>query len=337
MRFPFACILALLIALSLNSCSDDSRFVVRGTTPGTENMNLRFGYNSPEGYRSGVVAVREGKFEFAGVSSRPTLVEMFEHDYTPLGRLCLANGDNVECVLSRGVPEAIKVAGSPLNERWAEYLNANAGVLRSDEGNAAVAAYVAAHPDDILSTLLLVTQYDVRRNPLQADSLLALVAPAARPEFIAGDFAYLLGRVAGENTHSPVDSINFVAPDNRVEALAPAGRKATVYFFSDDEAMREDSVVAALVRFAAAKGVAVADIYLSPDTMAWKRMIRSERVKGVDDSSLRRGWLPGSLGAPQLQRLGVVDLPFAVVCDSSGTQICRTRYTGVVSEVLESM
>ncbi len=86
--------------------------------------------------------------------------------------------------------------------------------------------------------------------------------------------------------------------------------------------MREDSVVAALVRFAAAKGVAVADIYLSPDTMAWKRMIRSERVKGVDDSSLR---------------FGVVDLPFAVVCDSSGAQICRTRYTGVVSEVLESM
>lgn len=337
MKLCVACIIALVFALSLNSCSDDSRFVVRGTTPGTENMNLRFGYNSPEGYRSGVVAVREGKFEFAGVSSRPTLVEMFEHDYTPLGRLYLVNGDNVECVLSRGVPEAIKIAGSPVNERWAAFLNGKADVLRSPDGNAAVAAYVCDHPDDIISTILLVTQYDVRLNPLQADSLLALIAPAARPEFLAGDFAYLLGRVAGESTHAPVDSIAYVGDDKRVASLATAGRKATVYLFTDDEAQRPDSVLEAIIRIASKKGVAVADIYLSPDTMAWRRMIRSERVKGVDDSSWRRGWLPGSLGAPQLQRLGVVGLPFALVCDSTGAQICRTPYAGVVEQTLENL
>lgn len=322
MRLTAAITVLSVLLLLVCSCADSTRFVVNGTTPGTDNMNLRFGYDSPSGYRSGVVAVRDGKFEFSGESQVPTLVEMYEHDYTPLGQLYLVNGDKVECVVTRGKPEAIKISGTPVNERWAKFLNSNTGVLRTPDCDSVIAAYVTAHPDDILSTLLLMTQYDARRNPAGADSLLSKIHPSARPEFLAGSFSYLLSRAYHEGTLAPVDSITYISTSNTVDALSPEGRKATVYLFTADETQRTDSIVKALVRLSKLRGVAVADIFLSPDTLTWRRMIRNERLSGVD-GTWRRGWLPGNIGAPQLQALGVTSLPFALVCDSTGAQRFR--------------
>lgn len=329
-------LIAVLTGLLSASCADDSRFVVRGSVEGAPNMNLRFAYNSPAGFRSGVVAVRDGKFEFAGVSPQQTLVEMYEHDFTPLGRLCLVNGDVVECTLTRGRHSAIKVSGSEINGRWATFLNANSEAFEGDRKGAdsLLAEYVGAHPDDLLSSLLMITEYDVRSNPQAADSLFALIEPAARPDFIAGGFAYLLGRVAPDGSQAPLDSISFISDKNRVESFAPKEHRATVLLFTDDaERQRGDSLVKALVRLSGKKDVAVADIYLSPDTMAWRRMIREEKVAGVE-AAWQRAWLPGSLGAPQLRNLGIGSLPFAIVCDSAGNQLYRGSHISEVEQAV---
>ncbi|MDE6279507.1 MAG: DUF4369 domain-containing protein, partial [Paramuribaculum sp.] len=152
----------ILTVLSLASCADDSRFVVRGTTPGTDNMNLRYAYESPEGFRQGIVAVRDGKFEFAGSVSQPVLVEMYTHDFKPLGSLWLGGGETVECTLTPGHPERMKARGTQINECWTAFLAQNESTLTEspEAANKAISAFVEANPDDLLSTLLLVTLYD---------------------------------------------------------------------------------------------------------------------------------------------------------------------------------
>lgn len=322
----------ILSVLSLASCADDSRFVVRGTTVGADNMNLRFGYNTPEGYRSGIVAVRDGKFEFAGISSQPTLVEMFEHDYKPLGWLWLKGGETVECTLSPSRPEAMSSRGTETNERLSAFLSANSEALRKGpaEANKAVAAYVGEHPSDVLSGILMVALYNSAHDPAGADSLLNLLEPSARPESLAGSYAFLLSTAMPEDGAGALDSLTFISTHNRVEAIRPSASRATLLVFSDAEAQRNDSILASMGRVAGMKGALVADVYLCADTLSWRRMIRGEKLRKVDNEAWQRAWLPGNLGAPQLRALGVPGLPYALVCDSAG----RTLFRG--ADILEA-
>lgn len=335
LRIPAIVLLCVLVLLSSASCADDSRFVVSGELVGNANMNLRYSYDTPAGFRSAVVAVRDGKFQFSGSSAQPTLLEMFEHDYTPLGRLYIANGEEVHVTLTRGRPEDIKVSGSETNGRWTDFLNKNSEALRDSARVARVIAdYIGAHPDDIVGTLLLVSHYPVKSNPLQADSLLTSIEPQARPEFIAGGLAYLIRRVAHEGAERKLDSLCYISEKNRVASLSPRGRKATLFFFSEKEAQRPDTLLKTLLKLSARQSVAVADIYLSADTMAWRRMLRSERLKFENDGAVRRGWLPGNLGAPQLQNLGIPGLPYVLVCDSTGAAIYRG---GEIAEAVNTL
>lgn len=324
MRLRFLPLLAALCVLaSLASCGDDSRFVVRGTAgDASQNFNLRYVYNSPSGFRSGIVAVREGKFEFSGVSERPTLVEMFEHDFTPLGRLYLSNGEEVECTVTRGNPRAMRASGSEINEKWTAWLGANSDALAAGEGNAAVARYITANPGDVLSTLLLLTEYDVRSNPLQADSLLARIDAAARPEFLAAGFSYLLGRVSSEAAYAPFDSLVYYSTQLEAASIARSSSGPTVLVFTDRDIQRDDTLMKAMHRLYERKSVSVADISLASDTTAWLRTLREEKLNGRD-ARWKQGWLPGNIGAPQLQRLGVPDMPYILVCDTAGNSLYR--------------
>ncbi|MDE6276612.1 MAG: hypothetical protein K2M06_00710 [Muribaculaceae bacterium] len=315
----------ILSVLSLASCADDSRFIVKGTTAGADNMNLRFGYNTPEGYRSGIVAVRDGKFEFSGISSQPTLVEMFEHDFKPLGFLWLAGGDKIECVLTPSHPEAMKARGTDINERLSAFLSSNTAALKHSpaDANRAIEAYVGSHPDDLLSTLLMVGLYNSTADPAKADSLMATIRPAARPELLAGSSAFLVSLAVPKDSFRPLDSLMVISTHNSIEAIVSSAKKATLLVFSDLEAQRTDSILASMTRVAAMKGARVADVYLSSDTLSWRRMIRGEKLRKIDDSGWERAWLPGNLGAPQLRALGIPSLPYALVCDSAGRTIFR--------------
>lgn len=310
-----------LCGLLFAGCADDSRFIVRGQIEGNPTMNLRYTYNSPGGYRSGITGVRDGKFEISGVSARATVLEMFENDYSPLGAVCVRNGQEIDCRIVRGNPLSISANGSDANSRLSKFLSENSDKLRDGESAVkAIGEYVGKNPDDIVSTLLLVTAFDARHFPKEADSLLNLISPEARPPLIAGSFSYLVGRALSESQTHILDSLSFVVRPDSVAVLRPSDNRASLLFFSDAERQRTDTVTDVLSRMADRKGIEVADIYLSIDTMTWARMIRGEERKEIK-ANWTRGWLPGNVGAPALQAMGIVRLPYVVACDSAGTPL----------------
>ncbi len=324
--------------LSLASCADDSRFVVAGTTPGTDNMNLRYAYEGPGGFRQGIVAVRDGKFEFSGAVSQPVLVEMFTHDFKPLGYVWVGGGESVECTLVTGHPERMKARGTQINERWTAFLTQNEAALTESAAaaNKAVAAFVEANPGDLLSALLLVTFYDASLDPEGAAGLMAKLHPSARPERVAGAMDFLLGMAVAADPDAPLDSLAYISTANSVRTLVPGEHRATLLLFTDAEVQRSDTLLEGLRSAAAGKGVAIADVYLSADTLAWRRMLRTERQRGYDSDLWTRGWLPGGLAAPQLRALGLPRLPYALVCDSTGIPVFRSSEPAKALDALKN-
>ena len=82
------------------ACSSNDQFRVNGTVEGNPTMNMRAVYYADGVYKTVITAVREGKFEFTGNASQPTVLEIMDYEYRPLARLYVKNGD--EYVLFTG-------------------------------------------------------------------------------------------------------------------------------------------------------------------------------------------------------------------------------------------
>lgn len=314
---------ALAAAVFVCSCADDSHFRVEGTSTGDKNMNLRFAFNSPEGYKSGVVAVRDGSFEFTGVSSRPTVVEFYTHDLSLLGRFYATNGEDYRLTITPGTPRALKAGGNDVSERWTRFLNDYA-TARGAVLDSAISVYVGANPDDIVSGLLLNYDYNSSAHPLEADSLLNLLSAQARPDFIMGGYSFVTAQGGDPRALEPIDSIRFLTFADTMSTYR-FRRPVTALIFSTGPQERTDSLLDAIENMHS-RGVKVLDISLAPDTLAWRRDFRRED-KRTDRPDLRKsrtpGWMAGARAHPLVAMLRIPRERFIIITDSTGRQIYR--------------
>ena len=163
MRQLFWIILSLCL---LAACSDTEQFRVNGTIAGKPNLNLRVTYWADGAFHQQITAARNGEFEFFASASQPAMVEIFDYEYRPLARLYAANGETFSVEVDRDKPFSAVVEGNDVSERWSAFTRDHADILAAggDGADSVVAQYVAAHPDDVVSTLLLVTLYDASRR-----------------------------------------------------------------------------------------------------------------------------------------------------------------------------
>ena len=237
---------ALICASALWACGDNETFTIEGTVDGNATLNLRFIYQNNGTLVRGLTAARDGKFEYKGVATVPTTVDILDNDYRLLGRVYTVNGEHITCELTRNAPNAIKVSGSEISERWASFLNDNADALAGKDANETIERYVASHPSDIVSTLLMVTAYDASSDAIRADSVMSLIDTDQRPGAIVGSFNALLQRlVAVNDTVAPISALNM--RDSIVE-FNPSARRWSLIVLSDDNSGRSDSIVDALRR-----------------------------------------------------------------------------------------
>ncbi len=324
----------IVCAIMFWSCGDSETFTIEGTVDGNATINLRFVYYTNGTLTKGVTAARDGKFEYKGVAPIPTIVEILDNDYRLIGELYVANGDRIECKLTRNAPNSIEVSGSDISERWARFLKANDEKLSSPSANAVIEDYVARNPSDIVSTLLMLTSYDASANALRADSVMSTINPDVRPGHLVDGFNTMLQRlVASTATEavSPIPGINM--RDSLVE-INPADRPLTLIVISDNKGPgRSDSIVPALKRLgrkALRPSLQIADISVDRDTTAWHNSVRT------DSASWKRIWVAGSLASPGIERLGVPQLPYFIVSDSTGSQLLRTPSVGRAEAFVDS-
>ncbi|MDE6612765.1 MAG: hypothetical protein K2K22_09430 [Muribaculaceae bacterium] len=329
-------IAVLLAALLAGACSDTEQFRVNGTIKGKPTQNLRAGYYADGVYRTVITAVREGEFEFFASSTQPTLLELTDYEYRPIGRLYVVNGETYTIEIDPADPYAVKSGGSEVNERWSAFLRDNADALRSD-ANAAVARYVEANPADIVSTLLMLTAYNSSDSPEKADSLMALIAPEARPSSLTDGYTYLLQRLVSETALGHVGKVRYIDMRDSLATFDTAVRPASLIAVTA-HSERGDSVITALrglYRRHGSSKFGILDFSVDADTVVWHRAVRS------DSTAWKHGWTPGGLAGIGVDSLGVPSVPFFVVCDTTGTQLYRgasvTRAAATVDSILKTL
>lgn len=320
-------------ALLLAGCSDTEQFRVNGTIEGKPTMNLRVGYYGDGAYRTIVTAPREGEFEFFGSSEMPAMVDIMDYDYRPLVRLYARNGETYEISMKRDDPYSATVTGNATSEEWSRFLRENADSLRAGyrTANPLIARYIAAHPDNVCSTLLLLTAYDSSHNPAEADSLLGLISPQARPSSLADGYAASLQRLMAAIDSAEVLDIPYYLRRGKYGHLKPSESDYTFLALSD-RASRPEALPDALRKLAKQqRRVAIADLSLDTDTMDWRNSVRP------DSATWLQGWAAGSISSIGIDRLAVPSLPYYIVCDSTGRQLYRGALLNRALSVADSV
>lgn len=311
----------MICLAAMVGCADNSKFTVTGHVAGDPSMNLYIRYYSNNKINTGVTAVNEGKFEFAGNAPEATLVEVMDNERRVIGRLYIANGDNATMEINRANPLLSRSASKkePVNERWSDVVNSNADALsHSGQANRFIEQYAAQHPDDMVSALMFVSLYDYCADPVHAYNV-ALGMPAdIRPGHLFDSFFTQMSLMGDSSVFAPIDSLRYRPYDSREPVNFVAADGPALIAITNDRSSRADSVVPRLRKLAKNKKLRILDLALVQDTGTWKRITRRDSATWI------QGWAPGGIYARGIDRLGVPSLPYYIVTDARGHQ----RYRG---------
>lgn len=335
---PLLVALLALLGTALASCSDNDKFTVKGTVEGGSTMNLRFLFVGDDVTNNVLTAARDGKFEFSGEAPADgTMVRILDNDYRPLATMFVRNGDEMKVKIDPRNPYGFKVEGNDESERLSQWVAGNAKTLSSRDSraiNAAVAKYVGAHKDDVVSAMLLATEYDAAADPAGAARLAESIAPAARLETVTGQWTAVNQGRGASAADVKVLPIKYFDRNDTLSTFRPADARVNVLVFSNYDSQRADSLLPALKKLKgrlANRRLALLDMSLDLDTMTWRRFMRSDSVDWPT------AWVAGGIAAPAVERLAVERLPFFIVADSAGRQVYRgpslTRAVAVVDSL----
>ncbi|MCH5222260.1 MAG: hypothetical protein J1F05_08075 [Muribaculaceae bacterium] len=315
------------------SCSDNDQFRVNGTIEGKPTMNLRVAYYSDGAFRTQITAAREGEFEFYGTARQPALIEVTDYEYRPLARLIAENGKTYKVKVDPTNRYRIDVSGGEINERWSKFLRENADSLELD-ANAIVARYVDEHRDDIVSTLLLLTVFDASHAIAEADSLMEMIAPEARPSSLTEGYNDVMQRLVTSVALGDVLPIKYIDQKDTIRSFNPAEQAYSIIMLSRDGDFRSDSIVPALKRLYKdykKSRLAILDFSLDSDEASWKRSIRT------DSAEWSQGWGAGGVASLGVDRLGIPRVPFVIVCDSTGRQLYRGSEIATAEKIVNTI
>jgi len=318
-------ILVIIISLFLLGCTDNEQFRVNGTIEGNPTMTLRVGYYADGVYSTQITAAREGKFEFFGKAKQPTVVEILDYDYRPLMRLYASNGETFEIEYDRARPYAAKIRGNDVSERWSKFLADNEAAFMSsaDSANAVIARYVAEHPSDIVSTLLMTTAYN-SRDAVAADSIMGIIEPQARPSSLTESGSYMMQRLISEAANDTIEPLRYAGRMDSARVFDFSEHRVNLLAFSRWGKYRDDSIMPRLEKLSKVKNLNVLEIDVDPNS--------TSMIRRSDTLAWMVGRMPGGLTARGIERLGIPSEPYFIVADSAGAQLLRTPSAGEATD-----
>ena len=316
-------IFSFVAALLLVSCGEATTFTVEGKISDVGVQNMRAIYYADGAVNVLVVPVKDGAFEFEANATEPTMVELFSTNKVLLGRGYVYPGDNIECVLYKSAPYKAKISGNEISERWSKFLLENSEVLESNDTkkiNVLVESYINSNKTDLLSTLLLLTEYVTPNNEPMAAKLLAAISPDARPQSLIEGYEALLNRSTSVKANEKLGMISFYSSVDSLKSIVAHSSSYIVVAFSDKDTRNEGEIIDSLRALRERyhnRRLQIADISLDIDTTVWKKSIKN------DSATWQQGWVVGAVSSHSIDRLGINRLPFYIVADSTGKQLYR--------------
>ena len=314
-------LLTVIVATLLSSCGDSSKFSAKGMIEDVGSQNMRVIYYANDAVQVLNVPVEFGRFSFETEIKSPTLLEFYTANKALLARAYIDGDERIECKFYNGIPYKAEIKGSDISERWTTFLNENSETISNgnvEEINALVAKYINSNKDDILSTLLLLTEYTTIGNEEAAASLLASINAEARPISLTKQYEILLDRTNNVKSRELLYNTSFYDKNDSISIFAPHKSSYSLLVFSNEKTRKSNNIAKELRNMRNdfhEKRLQIVDISLDTDTAIWKKAIKT------DSATWTQGWVIGSVSALSIERLGISRLPFYIVADSSGTQL----------------
>lgn len=327
------------MALLLQACGSSDTFIVDGSVEGGAQRPVELTYYADGAVRRlATTAGSDGRFRLEGRSVQPALAFLTVGGGAPAATLVVADGEHTELTVEpRGLidaPASWTAKGTSTNAALARFAADNAALLAAGDAagiNAAVAAYVTAHPSDVASAALLVTRYVARGHETQADSLMALLDASARRPGVVHNFMASMSSQLSSEAHENVKGMPLLGPTDSTYHYVPARYSTTLLAFVGTGRPMRDSIVPGL-RDAASRWpehrCKVIEFVAAPDSASWRSATAS------DSATWFQAWAPGTVAAPAVRKLSVTRTPFFIVADSTGRQLYRGSSLGLAREAV---
>ena len=328
-------IFSLALMLLLSSCGNSSSFNIEGEIDGGGNQNMRVVYIDNGATNLLSIKVVDGKFEFKATASAPTMLEFYTANKTLLGRAYVEPGDNLECVFYKNSPYKAKIKGNEVSERWSTFLNNNIQTIAGgdiEKINALVSKYINENKTDIVSTLLLLTEYINPENESKSTLLLSSIAPEARPSSLIESFETMLERVNNIKANERISMTSYYCSNDTLATFVPHNSSYAVITFSNKDTRNDGEIADSMRMFRKKyhkKRLQLIDISFDTDTASWKKSIEN------DSATWQQGWVVGAASASSIERLGISRLPFFIMADSTGKQIYRGNSIEKISQEIK--
>lgn len=240
-----------------------------------------------------------------GITVLPTVVFVYsETGGTPMAVLWAGRGDKFEVNAAPKARNGLWAAtGNEVTEAVNAWRVANGNIIQahaSKEINAAVDKYVRAHPDELASAVILLTEYD---GHLDAAGLSRLWRTLTIGDDEREAVLRALGRTAEQFTGAMTRSVRTLSLRTRGDSLytfrAGVGNSGAVLLLWTSGQERRDAVrklrgEMADTSDAARRDMLVLDINMSADTMGWADMAANDSLPKHVEKRWVRLWAPGA-------------------------------------------
>lgn len=308
-------ILLLLVAI-LASCNSDS-FKIDGNIAHLDGNTLKVVFIGDSGVVEEIAEVdNQGHFSFKGISQQPAIVSVNNFRGEPLAMVVARNGDHIKLKGDATKSMSIKVKGNHLNEEWQLFRDEHTAFYTDPNPSrldAAIEKYVAEHPAEMLSTVLLIADYSDYSDLDKIKKMLNGIEPQARPESLTQALP-AFRKSKGQAKLPRLMTLNLIKHGGDFEEVKLTGRITFLSLWANPQNDRNalKTKLQALSDEAAGR-IHVIDILAESDTLRWHRVIA--------DESWPHYWAPGGPLEQGIQLLGITSLPWYAVTDSTGMVI----------------
>lgn len=304
----------LILAAVLTSCSSGS-FKIDGDIANLQTKTVKVVFRGDSGIVEQTAYLdKKDHFAFKGESSQPVIVYLLNHRNETLAVAVAANGDHIKVKGDAGKNMSIKVKGNRLNEDWQLFRDEHAAFYTDPNPSrldAAIEKYVREHPDDVLSTVLMLVDYSDYNDLDKVNKMLKGINAEARPESLTANLM-LTTQLKKKKTNLPrLSTLNLIKHGGDFEEIKLADRMTLLSLWANPQNNR--NILAANLQALSDKTegkIRIIDILAESDTLRWHQTIQDEKWPHY--------WAPGGPLEQGIMLLGITSLPWYAVADSTG-------------------
>lgn len=302
----------LLLALTA-SCTGQE-FTIEGQIDGTPQATVTIAYIGDQGVVTQNVKLEKGNtLNYTGHSQDYTLLSMWDEQGQLIAQMVLKDGDKMTIKSDGFQLPTPNIKGNKVTEQWMEFRKDNhKAFIGHDEQTVdhQIEQYIKQHPDNLLATVLLVTEYSQINDVPKLKTLLQSIKPEAKPQRLVGIIDHLLtGR---NNMPSLLTELTLYRHGEGIADLKTKGNTAVLLFWSKGDAQRQtciDTLQSLAQRYGSQ--VTIADVLVDTDSTAWSRVIKAEQA------TWSHWWAPGGIMDPMLNGIQISRTPMWLVTDSA--------------------